>query len=96
MCLLSRSGLWLEVGGTLITRLPPGVCVCWRGLLGVWVPGPGQTSLGRQVYNKPYPANGMAVGVGHEHKAVVVGMLNGLVQVHKKEESVDDTLHRSN
>merc|ERR1719483_786018 len=45
----------------------------------------------RQVYNKPCPASVMAVGGGHEDTTVVVGMLDGLVQVHKrKEESVED------
>jgi len=45
----------------------------------------------RQVYTKHCPSSIMGVGVGGEDKTLVVGMLDGLVQVHKrKEEKIID------
>jgi len=47
----------------------------------------------RQVYARHCPASIMGVGVGGEDKTLVVGMLDGLVQVHKrKEENIVDGL----
>ena len=51
-----------------------------------WVSGPTCPPF-RQVYNKQCPASVMAIGVGAEDKSLVVGMFDGLVQVHKRKEN---------
>jgi len=94
--------IWDMVGGRLLSSVSPHhktvTSLCVSGGGGCLVSGSldrqvvwTDLSTFRQVYNKPCPASVMAVGVGHEDKTVVVGMLDGLVQVHKrKEESVED------
>lgn len=94
--------IWDMVGGRLLSSISPhhktitSLCVSGSGrclVSGsldrqvVWT----DLSTFRQVYNKQCPASVMAIGVGVEDKSLVVGMLDGLVQVHKrKEENVVD------
>lgn len=94
--------IWDLVGGRLLSSLSPhhktvtSLCVSGSGrnlVSGsldrqvVWT----DLSTFRHVFSKPCPASVMGVGVGAEDKCLVVGMLDGLVQVHKrKEETVED------
>ena len=94
--------IWDMVGGRLLSSVSPHhktittMCVSGTGkclVSGsldrqvVWT----DLATFRQVYNKQCPASVMAVGVGAEDSCLVVGMLDGLVQVHKrKEENVVD------
>lgn len=94
--------IWDLVAGKLLASLSPhhktitNFCLSSRGKCLV------STSLDRQivwtdltlfkhVHSKQFPTSVMSVGVGAEDKSLVVGMLDGLVQVHKrKEESFVD------
>jgi len=94
--------IWDVIGGRLLCSLSPhhktvtslamsgeGKCLVSGSLdrQVVWT----DLATFRHVYNKQCPVSVMAVGISGMDKAVVVGMLDGLVQVHKrKEEKVVD------
>jgi len=91
--------IWDLVGGRLLASISPhhktvtSLCVSGNG--GCLVSGSldrqvvwTDLSSFRQVFNKSCPASVMGVGVGAQDRRVVVGMLDGLVQVYKRKEEV--------
>jgi len=99
--------IWDLVGGRLLSSISPHhktvTSLCVSGTGGCLVSGSldrqvvwTDLSTFRQVFSKPCPASVMSVGVGAEDKSVVVGMLDGLVQVFKRKEEVIEDGMRTN
>jgi len=87
--------VWDMVGGKLLSSISPhhktitSLCVSGSGQCLVsgsldrqvtWT----DLSTFRQVYSKSFPTSVMSLGIGADDKTLVVGMLDGLVQIHKR------------
>ena len=103
LCLGQNVKIWdLLGGGKLLTTLPHhhktvtsvtvsrnGKCLVTGALdrQVIWT----DLSTFRQVYSKPCSSSVMSVALGGEDDYLVVGMLDGLIQIHKrKEEKMED------